>query len=638
VSVLRLSRAPRSSPPQLVHPVVQPGSPLFTRHVAVLEAAVGLWLFAIAGTKLDSMAGLGLLDALPIAFFGAVTLIIVGFAVAASQEGTSPTILGGYVVGLAVMLHGTTPLLYDVPRYPWTYKHIGVTEFIAAEGHVDRTLDVYQNWPGFLALGAWLSRATGLTPIHFAAWAQLFFALAGIAALLFALRAVTDNPAVTWTAVWLFLITDWIGQNYYSSQSLGFLLSLIVLGLCLRYAPVAREPRASLGRRLARPRRGPPAWLERIRRAGRPPRAEAVLSPRAALCVGAACYAAIVVSHQLSPILLILQVAALTLLLGRVPVWVLGGMIALEAGWVALAYPFVERLDLLSFSPGAVPQSGFSRDDGLAGVTVVLHSRTALMAGIVGLAVVGAIRAHRSGSLRPAVLALACAPAVAVALQPYGGEGVLRAYLFGLPWICVLAALALLPVHGRRPGGRPVLSGLLACGVVLGALFLLAYYGTEERNYLTTDDVAVASWFERNAPAGASATLVLPVHAGSLTRNYAEFGGPGEFARALIDFPQFRGHQLGAQDVPAIRRLLASDDAKGRYVLFTPVQERVSRLYSVLPEGSFDSLQRALENAPDFALVYRRGRGSVFKYMPGTRLVVQDGALVRVPVNPDPRG
>jgi len=639
VSVLRLIRAPRSSPPGLAHPGAVPGSPLYTRHVALLEAAVGLWFLAIAGTKLDLMAGFGLLDALPIAFFGAVTLVMVGFAAAASQEGTSPNILGGYVVGLAVMLYGTTPLLYDVPRYPWTYKHLGVTELIASQGSVDRTLDVYNNWPGFLALGAWLSRATGLAPVHFAVWAELFFALAGIAALLFAIRAVTDNVAVTWTAVWLFLVTDWIGQNYYSPQSLGFLLSLIVLGLCLRCAPMTRESRTSLGRGLARSRRGLPAWLERIRRAEPAPRAEAILSPPAALCVGAACYAAIVVSHQLSPVLLILQVGALALLLRRVPVWVLGGMLALEVGWVALAYPFVERhFDLFAFSPGAVPHSGFSREQGLYGVGVVLQSRTVLMAGIVALAVVGAIRAYRSGSLRPAVVALACAPAIAVALQPYGGEGVLRAYLFCLPWICVLAALALLPDHGRRLCRRPaVFAGLLTCGLVFGALFLLAHYGTEQRNYLTADDVAVAAWFEGNAPAGASATLVLPVYPGLLTGNYAEFVGT-EAGQALVDFPQFRGHQLGARDVPAIRRLLDSDHAAGRYVLLTPAQERVSRLYSVVPEGSFDSLRSALQIAPDFALVYRSGGGTVFKYLPNTRLVVRGGTLVRVPVSRGPRG
>jgi hypothetical protein len=355
-----------------------------------------------------------------------------------------------------------------------------------------------------------------------------------------------------------------------------------------------------------------------------------------ALFAGAACYAAIVVSHQLTPVLLILQVGALALLLGRVPVWVVGGMIALEAGWLALAYPFVENhFDLFSFSPGAVPESGFSREHGLAGVAVVLQSRTALMAGIVGLAVIGAIRAHRSGWPQPAVLTLACAPAVAVAFQPYGGEGVLRAYLFGLPWICVLAALALLPHRDRRRPAVRALPRLLACGVVLGALCLLASFGSEQRNYLTRDDVAVDSWFERNAPVGASATRVLPVFPGSLTRDYAEFLGSADRGRALIDFPQFRGHQLGALDLPAIRRLLDSDHVEARYVLLTPAQERVSRLYSVVPEGSFDSLRNALQIAPDFALVYRSGSGTVFKYVPNTGPVFRGGPPVREPVSPE---
>ena len=118
---------------------------------------LALWAFALTGANLDKVAGLGLLQALPPIWFAAFALLLVGFAVALSGTRPRPLVLALYVLGLVALLHATALLLYDGPRFAWTYKHLGVTELIAATGHAHRSLDIYGNWPGFFAASAWLT-------------------------------------------------------------------------------------------------------------------------------------------------------------------------------------------------------------------------------------------------------------------------------------------------------------------------------------------------------------------------------------------------------------------------------------------------------------------------------------------------
>ena len=91
-------------------------------------------------------------------------------------------------------------------------------------------------------------------PIAYAGWAQVFFNVANVAALRFALRGLTRDERVLWTATVLFLLANWVGQDYLGPQSLGFVLSLVVLGLCVRNPPRPGRAGSLPGR-----------WLEAVR-------------------------------------------------------------------------------------------------------------------------------------------------------------------------------------------------------------------------------------------------------------------------------------------------------------------------------------------------------------------------------------
>jgi hypothetical protein len=590
-------------------------------HLALVAVALAAWGVSLTRIDLARISGVGLLGAMPPLWFAAFGLLLAGGAVALTRPRLSPWVLGVYLVSVVLVVHGTTPLLYTEPRYPWVYKHIAVVDLIAHGGHVSRGVDIYNNWPGFFALSAWLTRVSGLSPLAYAPWAQVVFNLAWLAAVRFAVRGVTGNDRVVWIAMWLFLLGNWMGQDYFSPQAFAVVLALVVLGLCVRCGPAPVPPRSRAAR----------WWTARVDglRAGlvggsAVPEAPvpAPLSPSAAVAVGAPCWLALVVSHQLTPVMVFAGVVGLALFVHRVPWWVVAAMGLVEAWWVALSWTYLTgHYDLFSIDPassGAPP--GYQAGRGLAGLAIVMDA-THLGVVLVGaLAVAGLVRRIRARHWDLAAVMLIVAPLVVVVLQSYSGEGRYRFYLLALPWLCFFVAT------WHAPSVRPVLARarLLAVTGVLGACLLFAYFGLEMENIITPGDVAAGAWFDRHAPQGSLIVEVAPDSVSRVTAQYARVFDPAfPSAPSLTDQPRFRGHTLGAADVPAIEALLRGYGAPHMFLIVNGAEERFARLYGILPDGWAGSLKGALGRSRAFHVVYDRAGASIYAFAPATTALRQ---------------
>jgi retron-type reverse transcriptase len=133
------------------------------------------------------------------------------------------------------MLYGTAPLVYQAGRYSWLYKTIGVVQYVNAHGQLNPSIDIYQNWPGFFALAAWFGKVAGIgSPLAYAKWAQLVFELAALPLLYLIYDAVSLTVRQRWLALLLYSASNWIGQDYFSPQGLGTLLSLGIMAIVMR--------------------------------------------------------------------------------------------------------------------------------------------------------------------------------------------------------------------------------------------------------------------------------------------------------------------------------------------------------------------------------------------------------------------
>jgi retron-type reverse transcriptase len=209
-----------------------------TVHVAdvTLPLSLVLWALGVTRTNASELGSFGLTADLSIFFYAGVALLIVSAVIELATESPSRWRMALHAVGLVVMLYGTAPLIYPEGRYSWLYKTIGVVQYVNVHGQLNHNIDIYQNWPGFFALAGWFSKVAGAgNPVTYAKWAQLVFELAALPLLYLAYDALSLTVRQRWLALLLYSGSNWIGQDYYSPQALGTILSLGIMAIAMRW-------------------------------------------------------------------------------------------------------------------------------------------------------------------------------------------------------------------------------------------------------------------------------------------------------------------------------------------------------------------------------------------------------------------
>ena len=163
---------------------------------AILGVAMVVWGVALATTGEDLVGDKGLLTTFPLIWYFAVAAVVLLciWAVAARRMASS-AFLAASITGLVAMLYASAPMVVSVPRLPWSYKHIAVTNYIGAAGQVDPSIDIYQRWPGFFAVSAYLGEVIGYRDaVDYAALAEFGFALLDVVIILAIARTTQRQP------------------------------------------------------------------------------------------------------------------------------------------------------------------------------------------------------------------------------------------------------------------------------------------------------------------------------------------------------------------------------------------------------------------------------------------------------------
>ncbi|MFD0350144.1 glycosyltransferase [Kitasatospora aburaviensis] len=437
-----------------------------------LPAALALWLLALSRTQLSRMGDLGLLQALPPAYFAALVLLTLGFVTALRAPRIRHRWPAAYVLALILVVHATPSLLYPTLRYAWAWKHVAIVDAMLRHGGTvpgAGKLDVYNQWPGFFELHALVLRVTGLDSVlGYASWYPLITNLLLLGPLLMLYRSITRDRRLVWGGVWLYYSTAWVGQDYFSPQAFAYLVSLTVVALIMRQLAVARTL-AAPGRGPAGRRAGPPGARALSTADEVPPRGGWRVAPFVLILV---LLAAIVSSHQLTPIMLAVSLALLAL--GRrnrrTVLPVLAALVGLTVLWDAtVARPFVSQnlAGLVSAlgSPDHNAASGLAQlGQAAPGQIMTSWADRCLTAVVVLLALAALVR--RRWVRRVGLVPLLTAPLLVLLANAYDGEMLFRAYLFALPAAAFLAATLLWGTRDakpadpgpptRRPAPRPV--------------------------------------------------------------------------------------------------------------------------------------------------------------------------------------
>lgn len=574
-------RGPAAAPP-----VVAPALRRLARRLAPLlppVLGVALWTVPLVGVDPRTMTDLGLVSLLTPLSAVALLVLTAGFALALARR-RSDGVLAAHVVALVAVLHATPALLFDTVRYSWSWKHLGIVDYIQRHQGVDvdaPTMAIYHNWPGLFAGAGVLADLAGLPDARaLALWAPLAFNLANLLALRMLFRSLVADRRRVWLALWLYFVVTWVGQDYFSPQALAFVLLLVVLALVLR----------------------------RFRRPWPPGIPAAPLTGPGPVLVAALLVLAIASSHQITPVALTITLGALALT-RQVRGWgmaLLAG--AATVGWAATAartYTSTHVGELVGSFLDPVGNVGETLDKSAdlrgAQVLVSLGGRAVIVA--VGvLAVVGVGLAVRRHALDRVALVLLLSPAVLIGLTSFGGETLFRVFLFAAPALAYFAAGAVLAA--ARPRSPAPLVVLVTAVLLPG--FLLGYFGKDQQNYFTADEVAALEWVADRAAPGS--LLVV---------------GNTNYPRDFRDYEDVVPVDLSAEPAAEVARVLADPAAElhgwlvdprhtDAFIVITRSQKIANDSVGPLQPGALDALEQRLRASPLLEPVVDRPGAVVF--------------------------
>jgi hypothetical protein len=227
-----------------------------------------------------------------------------------------------------------------------------------------------------------------------------------------------------------------------------------------------------------------------------------------------------------------------------------------------------------------------------------------------------------SWAIAPVVLA--AAPVSVVVVQPYGQEGIFRAYLFALPWAALLVASAVVgrrtsPVSTGPVSTRPVWTGLVLTVVasVLTALWLPASFALELVNYVHPSDVRAVRWVVDHATDGAGFLFAAPGLPWELNVDRPVYRQPWvELTQPLSTWQKAADPIAGGTaSLVAYTNVAAAWYPHGVYLVLGPGQRDELRIIKDLADVDYDDYVRRISVDPMFELVHTDGETRVWKFL-----------------------
>ncbi len=588
--------------------------------IAPTIGAMAVWASSLSHVDIRRTTDLGLVSALPPSVFFAFVLLTAGFCLALRQQPVRTPLVLLNLMGLAFLLFGTPTLVEEAPRFSITWRLAGNAEYVMRNHAVDPTLDAFFNWPGFFILIAFVTQVAGFAnPMSLAGWAPVFFNLVYLGPLIMILRSATPDERLVWLGAWFFFLGNWIGQDYLAPQALGFFFYLVILGVLLRWFKAGSRGRDETvhlrpGAHDAPESGRGPRWDLVARLGARvgylvaetevPNRPSWPGQRVGAIAIVVTLSAAVVLSHQLTPFMMLGAVAALVvfrrLVTRSLPIL----MAVLILTWISyMAAPFlVGHTQMVTGDVGrvgnVVNSNVVDRVQGSPGHIFVVSMRLVMTLAIWLLALVGGVRRLRHGRRDLTLAILAVVPFPLLVLQSYGGEMLLRVYLFALPPVVFFAAACFYTIPTVGASWRTPLAIGLVSALLYGG-FLFARYGNERMDYMTLEEVDAVRYLYQVAPPGS----VLVVASNNL---------PWQFQ----DYEKYRYLSLGRRfvrdkDLDYVVAQMTSGN-QNAYLVITRSQKAEFDLLSGFPPGTVDEFEQEIRSSEKFDTIFNSKNATIF--------------------------
>jgi hypothetical protein len=542
-------------------------------------AGVGSWWASLSSIHPYEATPVGLVAQLSFLWWLGVALSAAAIVVELRRDTPRPAVMVFVLAAFALILHGTLPATEPVPRFSAAYIVAGFSDYIGRTGRALPRLDVRMSWPAMFAAAGMAARAMGVSTLWFLRWCPLVLNLAMLVPLKSIANTCLRTPRARWAVLAIFLLANWIDQDYFSPQGINLFLFLAAVAIMVRVFAVGGYPPLPVRMVL-----DSTLWLRLKQFAMRalqlpygavdneqPETGTTVRQRIATLAVLLGICATSAVTHQITPAALCLVFFGLAVT-GRTNLrmlWILMAVLVWAwLSWEAHTY-WSNHLSKVLGSAGQVGSTlnttvGARLQAKSFGRSLVEYG--CLLAAFITWfgAMAGTWALWRRGRTMWTMVIVAVAPVVVAGAVSYGGEVALRILLFSLAPAAVLIA-SIIDYDRVRRG-----SALLCAGICVSLLILfpLARYGNEIFEAISPGDLAAATWIHVHVPDGS----VVYIADRDQPLNYAkvgayklkEFGGLQYMTVAELQ------QHLPVTHVPTYALMTRSEDKDGSDYLGDP--------------------------------------------------------------------
>ncbi|MCY1695789.1 glycosyltransferase [Curtobacterium sp. SL109] len=571
-----------------------------------------LTLVGLAIVVVSALTHVG--DPVPAGLFGSLgpglaigLLVIVAAAVVALVRGRGvavPVVVLGGVVQLA------QAITYGMPTVTAAARHIGVLEYIRRFGGTNPTADIFQTWSGLFAAGAWVADVGGIVnTMLIAAWFPVLLAFTTTIAVGVLAASWLPGARRPWIAAFLTAMTGSLNTTYFSPQSTGILMSVVILVLAtgqLRTAVLTGPD-------------GEPVETLRARKVG--------LSRLIAIG-GIAIVLA--VTHQISPYLTVAALVTLVVFRLLRPWW-LPVVVLVPAVVFALLNDDVLGKFLSLAAVGRVLDNVQPPSHDMTVLPKPLVTRLAFDIPAAALIVLGLIALLtvllRRDRLHWGLLAAAASPISLLVATNYGQEGIFRVVLFATPWIAILAAALPAPAGRLAWSGRlversmrptAVKYAVAAAGVA--ALVAVGAFGQTALDWNrvpTRSQSEATQLYDRTAPKGSLMLLTGSANAVPSNTGSRYFDVNYLSREVLGAYPDPTGSYDATADVSKMTRDLVSTwPATKYYALVAEPFGAYDERYGYQSDADYQQLGAAMEKSPYWERVWSSGTTAMYQLTP----------------------
>jgi hypothetical protein len=567
--------------------------------------ALALGFFALKTSPVSNIGPYGLIQALSPLYYVAIILLMVSFIWNLQTKRYRSVLLGIHLTIFVFLLDGAPSVIEGAARFQTAWLHVGFVGYIANTGNLLPNFDARFNWPSFFEAMAMLDKVGGISSAEvFLRWWPVAINLLYLPFIYGIAKRFLGSELRAWVATGLFPLANWVGQDYFSPQSLAYLLYLAFFFILV--VPLGAWD--------------PPAWQWLLRRGYKEPAkpwqartekpsSHSEPSGRAVgfyLGVLVFLMAAMATGHQLTPIMAVITTLVLVVT-GRTRVrgmallfplmaigWICYGAVTFWSGHIGMMIGGLGNVD------GNVGSTVVKRVSGSQAHQYVVDSRLVAAAFVWFLALVGAfIWRSRNGGRVDLPLVFLSAFAM-VAGGNYGGEGMLRVYFFSLPAaVCLIAELVSKPRQFKH--GQVILGCTL---LLLTPIFLLARWGNELYEMTLPGELTAMNELYRIAAPGSNLVSVNSF----VTWEYSDIT---EFHYRFVSLDT-----LGSK-TEVLSKIITTvaGDPKGGYVIITANQEAYGWQALGLPKNWGTTVEDILGHSPNFRLKYSNPDGEIFQYV-----------------------